>query len=525
MLKIRIVVVLFSTFLLSCASTKKNRDAQALLKRLTSQGKYTEAISLVKSDKFFPEERSKLLKTLELGNLHYLNGEFYQALKIFDSAKELSDKLYTKSISKKITAALINANQDNYYGERFERSFLRFYLGLLHYRIYRKGEYEAYSTFESLDNGKQKETKHPEKKLSDKEKRQHLFAARAMILEWDTLLENYKQDVSGISTYKTDLMAKILGAIIHEEIGTRTDRNIAKQLYKDAKKVLFKYYNLYPTFNFNHEKFAKDYEKLPKLKKSKIKKEYIAETEYAKSLVAFIDSRLKDLKNRKSKRNNIKILLKEGYVAKKKPKKVDFPLPMFRLGYVSGRKTSLFVFTLEMLAISQGTKPTISFELPGIEEKTQGKEYFAVIKNAKGKELLREKIVLINPMSEIAAQTMENDYSSAKKAIGTRVAAKHVAAILASYKIYEAQPNALGKITAGLAYAASNKAIAASEKIDLRQWTTLPHNIRMASFTLKPGKEYLINIEEGQGKAAKVLKSKKLTIDKNKSYFLDFNVY
>ena len=116
----RLALASFSLFLISCASLKKNRDAQKELKKLTSNGKYSKAIELVKGDDFFPEERSKLLKKLELGTLYYLDGKLYQALKTFDEAKELSDKLYTESLSKALKAAITNANQDNYYGEKYE---------------------------------------------------------------------------------------------------------------------------------------------------------------------------------------------------------------------------------------------------------------------------------------------------------------------------------------------------------------------------------------------------------------------
>ena len=519
----RFSFVLICILVSSCASTRKNRDAQKELKRLTSNGKITKAIELVKGDGFFPEKRSLLLKKLELGSLYYLKGSYYQSVRTFDAAKELSDKLYTESLSKALKAAISNANQDNYYGEKYERSMLRFYLALVHFNIYIHGKYEAYSLFEKLDNGKLREKKIPEKILSNKERRQHLFSARAMILEWDSLLENYKELHKGKSTYKTDLMAKILGAFIHEQIGTRADKNIAKQLYKDAKKVLFKNYNLYPTYNSKHESFSKNYSNFPKMGKNKIKKNYVVETSYAKGLLEFIDLRLKDL--RKRKKDNLKIILKDGFIAAKKAKKVDFPLPMFRLGYISGKETSLFVFTLEMLAISQGTKPSISYELPDIEKKNQEAEYYAVIRDEKDKEVSRAKIYLVNPVSDIAWKTLDNKTSSLNRKIGTRVALKHVAAILAAYRIYKAKPDAFGKLAAGLSYAAANKGIAASELVDLRFWSTLPHNIRMGSLKLQENKKYKLLIEVVNGKSKYYTYQQDIEISKGKVKTIDLNLF
>lgn len=519
----RICFLFICILITSCASTKKNRDAQKELKRLTAKGNLSKAIELVKGDGFFPEKRSLLLKKLELGNLYYLNDQFYQSVKTFDAAKELSDKLYTESLSKALKAAISNANQDNYYGEKYERSMLRFYLALVHFNLYTHGKYEAYSIFEKLDNGKLREKKIPEKKLSNSERRQHLFSARAMILEWDSLLENYKEIHKGQSTYKTDLMAKILGAFIHEQVGTRADRNIAKQLYKDAKNVLFKTYNLYPTYNSKFKTFSKDYKKLKKLSKNKIKKKYIVETTYAKGLSEFINSRLKDLKTRKD--DNLKIILKDGFIAQKTARKIDFPLPMMRLGYVSGKETSLFVFTLEMLAISQGSKPSISYELPGIEKKTQDLEYYAIVKDKNKKLISKKRIYLINPVSDIAWKSLDNKTSSLNKKIGTRVALKHVAAILAAYRIYKSRPDALGKIAAGISYAAANKGIAASELVDLRFWSTLPHNIRMGSLNVKAEQDYELQIEVVDGKNKYITHKEKFIIEKNKVKTIDLNIF
>src|SRR5690606_37876801 len=108
---------------------------------------------------------------------------------------------------------------------------------------------------------------------------------------WDSLLSRYTEESLGEDVYKTDLMAKLLGAFIHEEIGTNAEKQIARQLYNDAKDVLFKYYNLYPSFNKKYKKFADDYKKLPKLSRKKIEKEYIEPTDYAKNLSAFIQER------------------------------------------------------------------------------------------------------------------------------------------------------------------------------------------------------------------------------------------
>src|SRR5690606_2673265 len=125
----------------SCASHKKNYKE---LKNFTEKEDYARAIELIKSDEFYPEERSRLLKYLELGTIFYLKGDYYQAFQNFDLASDLSDKLFTVSVSKKITSTVLSDNLDNYYGEKYERSLIRFYQALVHYKLYQTGSYEAY---------------------------------------------------------------------------------------------------------------------------------------------------------------------------------------------------------------------------------------------------------------------------------------------------------------------------------------------------------------------------------------------
>ena len=43
------------------------------------------------------------------------------------------------------------------------------------------------------------------------------------------------------------MAARLLGAFIHEEVDTATDRQIALQLYKDAHALLQKTYRHYPS--------------------------------------------------------------------------------------------------------------------------------------------------------------------------------------------------------------------------------------------------------------------------------------
>src|SRR5690606_36829250 len=255
---------------------------------------------------------------------------------------------------------------------------------------------------------------------------------------------------------------------------------IARQLYNDAKDVLFKYYNLYPSFNKKYKKFADDYKKLPKLSRKKIEKEYIEPTDYAKNLSAFIQERLHDLGH--GNKDNVKIFVLKDFVAEKRAKKIEFPLPMTKLSAnksvtvssanASQRQNqevmSLPNFTFFLLSISSAATPLIDFELPMVEKKTTEGKLEAVILKSKGEEVLRKNIVLVNPISNIAYEAMDIKVTAIYARIGTRVALKHVAAIIAAYTIYKNNPYLLGPGLGLASYIAASKGISESEKADLR---------------------------------------------------------
>lgn len=70
------------------------------------QGNLTAAQQLAGKKDFYADKPSLLARYFEIGTLHYLNGEYYQALQNFDKAHELSRKLYTKSVSKSVAAQI-----------------------------------------------------------------------------------------------------------------------------------------------------------------------------------------------------------------------------------------------------------------------------------------------------------------------------------------------------------------------------------------------------------------------------------
>ena len=497
-------LVVGSLFLLMACSTSTKRSSITLLRSQVRQGQYQQAMKLVKSKKYYPEKNSTLLKMLEEGMLLHLTGDYHRSTKVLDRARELSDQLYTVSISKKIAATIASNQLDKFYGEKYESSMIRFFLALNHYLIYQQGQ--------GADG----------KKLTNQQLQNHLAAARANITEWDSLLNNYRQQVAGETSYKDDLSAKLFGAFVHQQIGSSAERQIAIQLYRDAKKILFRNYNSYRSFNGKAASFRKNFKKLPGMKKSVVKKKFVTSSRHAKQLINYINHQLKILTGKIKKRDNIQVVLEQGLISAKSVKKINFPLPTPAVPLVTsgGRGLSLIAFTLNVLSISKGLKPSITFELPTVVEKRAAQQLTLIVQDKKGQVIKRTPLALMNPLSDLAHEALSNRVTATYTKIGARVAAKHAAAIATAYISYKKSirsgiPHPMAQIAAGLIYAGLNKGIAASEKADLRCWSTLPHSLRIGSLRLPKG-NYNLVLERKQGKSVSNIPLQGLLVDSSK---------
>ena len=512
-------LLILTLFLFGCATAGRKQVSK--IRTLVKTGEYESALKIVKSKDYYPDEESRLLKYIEAGTIHHLNGHYYQSLKDFDKAKELSDKLFTVSISKKIKSAVSNDSADNYYGEVYERSFIRFYQSLNHLLLSFKGEYEAHEVKEG------KNVKKIEKKtLNPKEKRTHLQSSRAVILEWDSLLDSYRKEKTGVSVYKNDLTLKLYGALIHELMGSRSEKNIARQLYKDAKAVLLKNYNIYPSYNARNEKFKKDFKKLHKLSKKKLELDYIAKTHLASELNTYLDKQIKRLK--KNKPSNISILIEEGFISPKKGKKIEFPIGFNTLPFGVNNKRDFITFVRKAMAISAGANPTVSYELPHIQPSKVDQKLSLVVKTKEGEVKTTQELILANPLSEVAHEALDAQMGAIKTKVGLRVAAKHLAALTTAYLAYRkaaksGQADFLAALVGTGMYALANKGIKESELADLRHWSTLPRNIRLGHFNLSKG-DYDLFLKVPGAQAERKLGSFSVE-DNKKKKFLKYRIF
>jgi hypothetical protein len=474
--------------------TKEDQEA---LRNAYRTGQYDKALEHLKESDNYQRDESKLLLFLEKGLLEHSKGNYKQSIIDFEKAREVYKSLYTSSFSKGVQSLIANDNYKHFFGATYERSLIHFFLSLNHFLLHQ-------------DSG-----------LSDKEKRTQLFAARAEILSWDSFLSEQIGEKKGESVFKNDLLARVYGGFIHEYIGTREDREVALQLYKDAKDILFKNYNAYQVYNTSYKKFVKDFDKLHKINTDEVKNNYVSETDFQKELKEFLNYKVLELSKKKrdykklvrkfkpgketlkkiKEKNNITILLQRGIIPEKVAKTEYFPLGTV----MASSDQNLYQYASRDLHIgyapyhyrsysnnySFGGALAIKFEVPVIRYRPIREKISVNILDQNGKQVREEKMVLISPMGEIAEQALAEDAPARYRRIGFRLATKYVAAIGASYATYMGLRKRLGvglaKAIAIGQFAMASKMIQNSEKADIRYWSTLPNDVRMATFHLPPG--------------------------------------
>lgn len=475
-----------SALLLSCIIFSGCATNQAQVEKYRSllrENKVEGALNYLVKEKIYDDKKSELLKNLELATLHFKLEHYYQSLNFFNKAKEISDNLFTVSISKKISGTLLNENLDNYSGEKYERSFIRYYQVLGHYNLYQKGFYESYEVEEN------KEKRIIEKQiLNEAQKSFHLQAAKATLLEWNSILEDMKKMSVGEAIYKDEILAKIVGAIIHEKANNSTDLQIAKALYKETPDTIFKYYNQYQSFNSNNEKFQDNFSKFNDQNGKKLAEELTTPTPNSVEISSYVKKKIETIDN--SNKDNVYLLWHDGLIATKEKENFNLPIPFAQFGVIASERSTFVGFTSRVLYLGTLNDPSISIEYPKMSYRPNLDSYEFIVKNEK--ENLIKSAMLIAPISEMAYYTFNHDYKAQMAIKATRVIAKYTAAILASYASYKSlsQEGRQGlqafAIMAG--FIAADRGIRASEGADLREWVSLPHQIRMNSFSLKPGK-------------------------------------
>ena len=532
------MVIKFSNFITlsfllvlgACAS--KSKDQMQAFREAYATNDFAKADEILKTSELRKDKKSELLLQMERGTLRLGQGNETSAIKAFQKALDLIDQLYTKKISAKAATFLVNDASDVFYGASYERSYAHYFLAKSYYARYQK-----------LQN-----------KLD-------LQGARATILAWDTYFTELQRSAAPKTIYQTDLMMKVFGGEIHEVSQIRTDKQISLQLYKDALDILNTMGGAFEVFNSSSKAFIKDYETALKKDQKPTPKAYSATAAHQdfkdflhfKILSLTREIRSNDfqvqikalkpseavLKKVNGPKSNVVIVLEEGLIPKKVGKVFNFGLkgavdsvdsPAAKAFIQSVGTVALSAFAMNTLGMTpektgspggfifgyEATKlavneAAISFELPMIEESPKLNDYVLCILDDKGKILKQESLAVISENGAIAKLVLEEDAVSRYVKTGTRVAIRHILAIVAAMQVHQKlkQNGAFIAGTAAMAtYVGASKGIAALEKADTRHWTTIPGAFRMSELSLAPGTYQVAiapKIEKPQEKSLKIL--------------------
>jgi hypothetical protein len=353
--------------------------------------------------------------------------------------------------------------------------------------------------------------------------------------------------------YRSSLVGKVLAGIVHERIGGASDKGIALQLYKDAASILKTQGLTYRSFN------QKNIAYITSLKENKKKKEIrrsIEKTSQYQELKDFIDYKIlsltkqtrsydfkkmvkrykptKDVVVAAKKKQNISILLEEGLVSPMKAKVQSYTLAsaidsiesettrnlvrgiglpvityfaMGPLGLGVPARSGNYVYLNSHNAGTSLTQEAgIEFEMPAVElpeEKEVVLRTIEVYSEDGQQKILEKNLTLFGALSDAAFLQASERASNSYKKVGTKIAIKHVVAIIAAFHTYNQMKKNGAEIFAKPAafaqYVLSAKAISASEKADVRHWTTLPEALRTTDISLNPGK-YKLSLRTSRGK-------------------------
>jgi hypothetical protein len=541
MLKKNFFLLFFLLFLGACAS--KMKDQMKAYREAYSSGKLDEASKLLKKSVLKKDKKSVLLWHLENGTVALNLGKNDEAISHFQAAIDLIDLLYTTKLSSKAASFLINDASDEFYGSSYERSYAYYFLAKSYYAKFQV-------------------SKNP----------QDLQGARGTILAWDSYFSQLQRSATYKTLYHTDLMLKVFGGEIHEVSEIRNDKQISLQLYKDALQILENEGGTFSVFNSKSVDFIKGYEESIKAQKPAPTKSYEKTLAYddlkdflqykilaiTKDIRGFdFQTQVKALKpdasilKRVEKPANTVFVIEEGLIPAKVGKVFNFGLKgamdavenptakkfiatvgtevvtvfaMNKLGMFPAQTSNpgSFIFAHDMtrLAVQEAA---IEFELPMIETVPPTQRMAIYVLNEKGVVVSKSLLPIISDNGDISRLVLEEDVVARYVKTGTRVAIRHIVAIVAAMQVYNRLKGGdngadfIAKAAAMATYVGASKGISALEKADTRFWRTLPQSLRMTELHLAPG-NYSIGLALLSGKIMPEAPSKilgNITVEKS----------
>lgn len=515
MVKFQKNLLIFFLFLVlgACASSLKKQMKE--YRKAFALGDFKKAEELLDKSELKKDKKSQLLWHLEKGTVALNLSDTNRAIDHFQESLTLIDRLYTTKLTSKAATLLINDASDDFYGASYERSYAHYFLAKSYYQRFK-------TTGNKLD----------------------LQGARATILAWDSYFADLQRGASYDTVYQTDLMLKIFGAQVHEVSGVRSDKQISLQLYKDGLKILKSLGGVYSVFNTKNVEYTKSYVEALKNEKSAPEKLYeetaahhdlrdflhykilgltkeIRNSEYA-AVAKSLKPTSEIIKKLADGKSNVVLILEEGLIPPKVGNPFNFGLrgamegsgdsktnhfiasigvgvitafAMNELDMIPTKKTSpgSFLFAHEVTRIGV-QEAAVEFELPMIENVPLVQRLEVFVLDEKGVVIKRGPVPVISENGDLARVILEEDVVARYVKTGTRVALRHLSAVVAAIGVYRqlkrggANGDFLAKTAAVATYVGGSKGLSSLEKADTRHWITLPQALRMMEFNLPPGK-------------------------------------
>ena len=501
----------------SCSSLTSRQE---LLKKSYISGDYKEALSVINS-KEFKEKENELLYLLELSSIYHGQKKRLIALENLNKAQILAGKLYTKSIRELILSGFIGDDAKSFYGKIFERS------AIFHMQIINM--FKLYTGEEYIDVTKEGEVT---KTIPKEERRKYLLQARSVVLAWSSFYETLQRETER-NFFAFDYHQRLLGALIHEEVGTTNDMNTALILYKNTFSDFDKLISIYPSFNkksqaaideyFSDKKITQieysdsahellDFIKFKILSITKKRRSY----DYKKELKKLNPS--KDiLAKLNSNEKNITLIYSNDYLDVMKTKIIAYNLywALNKIEDPSVRKlvevvgvSTLTYFTLGTLGFSTYSSYSnngyvyhpfsagneliknigIEVKIPFVEPSLGTSETKLILESKESK--LKLPLSVFNSYQDKLYTSTKQYADRYYNTLGPKIAIKYLVAILAAYKTNQSLKEAKNPFANALTLAQfliSTKAIAATQTVDTRHWVGLSKNSLFKNIAIKTG--------------------------------------
>jgi uncharacterized protein len=427
-----------------------------------------------------------LLRLLNWGLAYHRLGMFAESNSSLQAAEAEAEKRYTKSISKAVLAATLgNDNSMDYNPSAMERAFVHYY-GMLNYL--------------ALNNTEDA-----------------LVEARKV----DEFLARYARE-NGARSFTTDATVEYVSGLLHLSEG---DPNDAMQAFRKTALGLDNYGNKYgiqaPQFVGADVVRLASFMGIDELKAQLVPRYQLQP----------------DMMTRPANTGTLLVLVENGYIAYRAEQKLYFPLTPgegAQLKTLAGAaivgplvvKRAYDIFTAAsqsgeyasdysdgiMFGVMLTNADLVTMAWPKYVLNTNGAEEITVVAGS-----VQMPATVMDDLSAIAARQFEEDKPKIVERMVLRGMTKFAAAKMAESEVKSKSGGGIqGQVLGFLAKQGAQKLASASEKADIRSWSLLPGEIRVARFDLPAGvHEITVNAVDSDG-STKAYKLGPVTIQPNK---------